>query len=235
MSSHSLPGLPTELIVRIFELLPNCCAVVALPASPFAQTLPKSGNLTRPQYRTLFSLEPSNVTLTLKNWSDFKQHRNREYKAAEESKTDEPETDEADDAHHNVLKRNEYIAVNASIVSKECADLQTEAISDSYQNLHGSETEGLRRTGFRGLKRIRYRIHCIAALSSHRAAQDGYLEATSLDDLKGMRDDSAGTTPRHYYIDIDYFRIRIKTSWARNAFDSIEEVYRDECCRKYLN
>lgn len=105
--------------------------------------------------------------------------------------------------------------------------------ADFDQDLHRSQ--GLRRTGFRGLKRIRYRIHCIAALSSHRAAQDGYLEATSLDDLKGMRDDSAGTKPRHYYIDFDYFRIHIKASWARNAFDSIEEVYRDECCRKDLN
>lgn len=208
-------------------MLPNCCAVA---------------NSTKIWLSNAAAISDAVLPRAIERYTDaeelvrFQKAQEQECEAEEESKTDEPQTDEADDAHHNVLKRNEYFAVDASIVSKECADLQAEAINGGFdQDLHGSEAEGLHRTIFRGLKRIRYRIHCIAALSSHRAAQDGYLEATSLDDLKGMRDDSAGTKPRHYYIDFDYFRVHIKTSWARNAFDSIEGVYRDECCRKYLN
>lgn len=72
---------------------------------------------------------------------------------------------------------------------------------------------------------IQYRIHCIVALSNDRVAQEKYQEATSLDDLGNMEDDSVRINPRHYCDDWDHFRICLKTASARDFFNLSDKIH----------
>lgn len=230
MSSPSLPRLATEVVVRIFVLLPSCRAVAALNCT------------SRKFYQIWLSNAAaiSNAVLsrTIDCYADaeelvqFQTVRERE-KEAKDWKTDKPETDEATDAYQKILKRNQRFTANASMVSKECTHLRVKANSRFYQGLKAPDGEKLRREYSRYLTHIRYRIHSIVALSNDQVAQDEYLEATSLDDLENMQDKSVWSNPRHYYDDFEYFCIYKKTGSARDPFDLIEEAH-DKARRNFF-
>ncbi len=64
------------------------------------------------------------------------------------------------------------------------------------------------------LLRLRYRIHCNAALSFDQAAQNDIIRVRSLGDLATMQDDVTCVNARQFCTDFDYFRIYIKTGSA---------------------
>ncbi len=61
---------------------------------------------------------------------------------------------------------------------------------EAYSKLDPQEPKDdrLRRENFLHLERIRYRLHCVVALSHDQDAQDLYLEAMSLSDLEEVQD-----------------------------------------------
>lgn len=230
MSSPSLGGISNELVVWIFQLLPKSRDVAAL-------------NCTSRKFYQIWRLNAALISdavlpRTLDCYADaeelvrFQTAQAQEWEA-EGSETDLPELNEASYAYLEVLKRNIRFAANASLISKECTDLQVDANRRFYRNLRGPDGEDMQRENLLYLMHVRYRIHSIVALSNDQAAQDAYVEATSLDDLRNMDDESIWINPRHHYTDWEYFRIYLKMASARNPFDLIEQVYVDKLRREY--
>ena len=221
MSSPSLSGLMNELVLEIFELLPDHHAVAALNS-----TSRKFYLIWRSNAAAISDAVLPRVIACYDSAEElfrFQRAQEREPET-EEPETNEQKPDEATARYRGILKRNNRLIANQCMISKECVDLFTEDIGESFRNYPRALQEG---PGFKYL-RIRYRIHCIAALSFDRLAQDEYLEATPLEDLTDMRLEYIWINPRHYYTDFEYFRIYTKTQSARDPFALIERAFREK-------
>lgn len=203
MSAPSLPGLANDLVLHVLQLLPNCRAVAALnrTSQKFYQIWRANAAIISDAVlpRAVFCAEELESV-------QFQIAQERERKA-KKPETDEQETEEAGDPYQKILKRINRFAANAAMILKECTDLLTKGLRNFFQRGEGQAANEFRCN----LHRVRYRIHCIAALSSNRAAQDEYLGATSVGGLTTMEDDRLWTDPRHYYNDSVYRSMYIKT------------------------
>lgn len=216
MSSPSLPGLPSELVLQIFTLLPGRRDVAALNRT--------SDRFYKVWRSNAAAISDAVLSRTIACYASaeelvrFQRAQERELETIEEE-TDELEVDEAREAYQEVLKRNKRFTINASIISDECRNLSMVAFSGfGHDHL-----------------RLRYRIHSIAALSNDEAAQTAYLEATSLSELHKMRQDSIWSNPRHYYTEFEYFCIYIRTRTARDPFELIDQAYEYKWRLEYLH
>ena len=142
MSSPSLRGISNELIVWIFQFLPKSRDVAALNCTS----------------RKFYQIWRSNAALiseavlprSFDSYADAEelvrlQTAQAQEWEAEGSETDLPELDEASYAYLEVLKRNIRFASNASLISKECTDLQVEANRRFFHNLRGPDGEDMQR------------------------------------------------------------------------------------------
>ena len=217
MSSPSLPGLVSKLIVQIFKLLPNCRDVAALCRTSrkiYRVWVSEAAAISRTVLpRVIDCYDEAEALVRYQTALDQKWE-------AGKSDTDYPKTD---DAYQKLLKRNQRFADNASMISRECTDMQAEAYSKL--DLRPPETDRRRRENFLHLAQIRYRLHCVVALSHDQAAQDQYLEAMSLPDLEEVQDQTTWSNSQRPDNDYRYFSIYMKTRRARDPFKLIEKVY----------
>lgn len=220
-SSPSLPGIPAELVLEIFTLLPGRRDVAALnsTARRFYQVWRANAAAISDAVLSR-SIHCYAIAEELVRFQTAQERRLETIE--EEEETDEfleIDQDQAREAYREVLKRNGRFIANAFIVADECRNLKIGGFSGFNDN-H---------------VRLRYRIHCVAALSYDRTAQNAYLGARSLSELHQMRQDSVWSNPRHYYTDFEYFRIYIKTRTARDPFELIELVHKYRWRLTYLH
>ena len=201
-SSPSLSRLPHELVLDIFEYLPERRDVAALNSI--------SVRFYQVWRSNAAAISDVILSRTIDCYASAKELV-RLQRAQERKRGDDDDGSEAGDAYREVLRRNNRFADNAFLISRECRVLLLPShIGDEGCHEH---------------LRLRYRIHCIAALSSDKAAQVRYVGATSLDDLRRMRRDKIWSNPRIYYTISEYFHIYIRTVLARDPFELIDLAY----------
>lgn len=215
-SSPSLLGIPSELVLEIFTLLPRRCDVAALNST--ASRFYKVWRANAAAISDAVLSRTIDCYASAERLVQFQSAQERGWETIEEE-TDELEIDHAREAYREVLKRNERFAVNASIISDECRNLRVGG-PGNFDHNH---------------LRLRYRIHCVAALSNDQAAQTAYLGATSLSELHQMRQDSIWRNPKHYYTDFEYFRIYLRTRTARDPFELIDLTHKYKWRLEYLH
>lgn len=215
MPSPSLAGLPSELVLQIFTLLPGRRDIAALNST--------SNRFYKIWRSNAAAISDAVLSRTIACYASAEElvrfQRAQERGWTIEEETDESEIDQAREAYREVLKRNERFAINGSIIADECRNLRISGLS-GFNDEHF---------------RLRYRIHCIAALSNDRAAQTAYLGATSLSELNQMRQNSIWSNPKHYYTDFEYFRIYMKDRTARDPFVLIDLTHEYKWRREYLH